>query len=67
MRPREVGLLLLSRRMGERMLQFVDTDLYVGRPGFLSFYRDIEGQVRGFFLEDEVFGEGDVCFTRWMR
>ncbi len=67
LRPREEGLLLLRRRMGERMLQFVDTALYVGRPGFLSFYRDIEGQVRGFFLEDEVFGEGDVCFTRWMR
>jgi len=65
--PREEGLILSHRRMGERSLLYVDADLYVGRPGFLRFYRDIEGQVRGFFLEDEVFGEGDVCFAKWRK
>jgi CubicO group peptidase (beta-lactamase class C family) len=65
--PREEGLLLSHPRMGERILQYVDRDLVVGRPGWLKFYRDLEGQVQGFFLEDEVFGKGDLCFAKWIR
>ena len=61
------GLILSHPRMGQRVLQHVDSDLYVGRPGWVKFYRDIDGAVRGFFLEDEAFGVGDVCFARWMQ
>jgi len=65
--PRDGRLVLSHRRMGERMLQFIERDHFVGRPGFLKFNRGDQGEVSGFDLWDEVFGEGEITFEKWRK
>ncbi|MCK5572704.1 MAG: beta-lactamase family protein, partial [Bacteroidetes bacterium] len=65
--PRDGKLVLSHRRMGKRMLQFIERDHFVGRLGFLKFNRGDEGEVAGFNLWDEVFGEGEITFEKWRK